>query len=126
MWRTMVEVELSDKEVKQTVFNYLDERRTKFNSTRVTIDELLSNTAIQKPAKANVLYREWLVKNAKEKLDNESSTKQASETTETQRQEESNPTEPTPTNAKEEPIEKRAEGTESSPDGVGNSTGKDA
>ena len=126
MWRTMVEVELSDKEVKQTVFNYLDERRTKFNSTRVTIDELLSNTAIQKPAKANVLYREWLVKNAKEKLDNESSTKQASETTETQRQEESNPTEPTPTNAKEETIEKRAEGTESSPDGVGNSNGQDA
>ena len=61
MWRTMVEVVLSDKEVKQTVFNYLDERRTKFNSTRVTIDELLSNTAIQQPAKANVLYREWLV-----------------------------------------------------------------
>ena len=119
----MVEVELSDKEVKQTVFNYLDERRTKFNSTRVTIDELLSNTAIQKPAKANVLYREWLVKNAKEKLDNESSTKQASETTETQRQEESNPTEPTSTNTEEETIE---EGTTSSPDGVGNSNGQDA
>ena len=97
-----MDLELSDREIEASVFKYLDKRKTQFNSNRVTIDELLMNTAIQKPAKANVLYKEWLIKSAKEKFDNESSTKKASEAIETKRQEEGNSAESTSIESQEE------------------------
>ena len=110
-------------EHRDDAFAYLDARKEKYNASRVTPQEIVANTSVEKHWEAVTIYKEWLRNLGQEKWNNESSTKKASETTETQRQEESNPTEPTSTNTEEETIE---EGTTSSPDGVGNSNGQDA
>ena len=90
--RNIKDVEKTEAQVylehRKEVFEYLNKRKTKFNDSRVTPQEILENTSAEKSWEADSIYKDWLRNLGQEKTNVNSSTKKASETT-SEKQEES-------------------------------------
>ena len=104
---------------RREVFEYLDVRKTRLNSSRITTQEILENTSTEKSWEAVNIYKEWLRKLGQEKINAKSSTKKAQKATETKLQEESNSEKSLRTESSEEESKTT---TTSDPDGTGDST----
>tara|TARA_Y100000593_G_C4277004_1_gene320641 strand:- start:253 stop:501 length:249 start_codon:yes stop_codon:yes gene_type:complete len=63
-------------EHRDDAIKYLNGRRDKKLPYRITMQEIIDNTSVEKLWEAKTIYREWLRDSAQEKFDNESSTEE--------------------------------------------------